>query len=482
MLSYTFDNTGNIPLYEQLYTYIRHDIVTGLLSPQEKLPSKRSLADNLGVSTITIENAYSQLLSEGYIYSVPRKGFYVSDISAGELTARSTSRKRPGKTDGPSEACQDSDRAAAIAAEKTEFFADFSSNQTRPENFPFSVWARLVREVLSDHGGDLMTRSPGGGIPELREAIAGHLRQFRGMDINPRQVIIGAGTEYLYGLLIQLLGFHKIYAVEDPGYDKISLIYDSYRVEKRMVELDHQGIKISQLEASGADVVHISPSHHFPTGIVTSASRRYELLRWASSSDSRYIIEDDYDSEFRLSGKPVPALQSIDHAQKVIYINTFSKSLSSTMRISYMVLPEDLLDRFEKEIGFYTCTVSNFEQYILMLFIRRGHFEKHINRTRNYYRKQRDRLLDAIKKSPLSSRVVITEEDAGLHFLMKIKTDMPDELILQRAADQGIRIKNLSRFYRSSPRSAEHIFIINYSMIDPGRTEEAIDRLYRCLL
>ena len=338
-----------------------------------------------------------------------------------------------------------------------------------------------MRETLQERNAELMTKSPCGGIYELREAIAGHLRQFRDIHVQPEQIFIGAGTEYLYGLLVQLLGFDKVYAIENPGYEKIAQIYDSHQVDYRFVDMDSQGIRIDRLEESGADVVHISPSHHFPTGIITPVSRRYELLGWAAKSESRYIIEDDYDSEFRLTGRPIPALQSIDIMEKVIYINTFSKSLSSTLRISYMVLPLSLAARFMQRMSFYSCTVSNFEQYALMRFIREGYFEKHINRMRNSYHKKRDYLLETIKKSPLSSYVTITEEDAGLHFLMRIDTEIPDTVIMERALARGLRLTSLSQYFHQPPEDVEHIFIINYSYLETEHIPGAVELLYRCL-
>lgn len=465
MLTYSFTNLGNCSLYEHLYKCIKKDIINGTLTAGMKLPSKRSFAQNLGVSTITVENAYAQLLSEGYIYSVAKKGYYVSDFSSTLIKNTSISKKD-----------------FLCTQNAPHFYADFSSNQTRPDNFPFSVWAKLMRETLQEKNTELMTKPPCGGIMGLREAIAVHLRQFRDIHVKPEQIFIGAGTEYLYGLLVQLLGFHKIYAIENPGYEKISQIYDSYQINYRYIDMDQQGIRIDTLEKSGADVVHISPSHHFPTGIITPISRRYELLSWAAKSESRYIIEDDYDSEFRLSGKPIPALQSIDLMEKVIYINTFSKSLASTMRISYMVLPPSLARQFLSRMNFYSCTVSNFEQYALMRFLQEGYFEKHINRMRNYYHKQRDYLLDVIKKSPLSSFVSITEEDAGLHFLMKINTDLEDSVLIQRAYKKNIRLTCLSQYYHEPPKNVEHIFIINYSYLEMKHIPKAIDDLYHCLL
>lgn len=465
MLTYSFDNLEGNSLYEHLYKCIKNDITKGALTAGTKLPSKRSFAGNLGVSTITVETAYAQLLSEGYIYSVPKKGYYVSDFSNNMI------EKKAGMLSD----------AIPLPKSNHDLYADFSSNQTRPENFPFSVWTKLMRETLYDKNSELMAKPPCGGIIGLRKAIAGHLAQFRGMHVQPEQIFVGAGTEYLYGLLIQLLGFDKIYAIENPGYEKIAQIYDSYHVACHRIDMDKQGIIIEKLEESQADVVHISPSHHFPTGIITPISRRYELLSWAAKSDSRYIIEDDYDSEFRLVGKPIPALQSIDITEKVIYINTFTKSLTSTMRISYMVLPLSLANRFLSHMSFYSCTVSNFEQFTLMRFIEEGYFEKHINRMRNFYHKQRDLLLDTIKKSPLSSLVTITEEDSGLHFLMQIATDIPDDVIMERAEKKNIRLTCLSQYYQEAPVFVEHIFIINYSYIQPEHIKKAIDDLYLCL-
>lgn len=468
MLTYSFLDLGSDSLYVHLYKCIKKDIITGHLAPGEKLPSKRSFAKNLNISTITIENAYSQLMAEGYIYSIPKKGYYIADI-ANTLT------------DTPKRNMEN----FALASDTSAYFADFTSNQTNPDNFPFTIWTKLLREIILDYQKELMQNSPSGGVLELRKAIATHLLEFRGMAVSPEQIIIGAGTEYLYGLLIQLLGYDKCYAVEDPGYQKISQIYNCNHVTCKYIPMDKDGIIIEELERSHADIVHLSPSHHFPTGIITPIGRRYELLGWAARTDSRYIIEDDYDSEFRLMGKPIPSLQSIDITEKVIYINTFTKSLSSTIRISYMVLPKHLINRFYSNMHFYSCTVSNFEQYTLARFIRDGHFEKHINRMRNFYRILRDTLLECIEKSPLASLITITEENAGLHFLMHINTTLSDEDFLHAAEQAGIRLSCLSQYYHDVPRAdkkCSHTFIINYSAIDTNSIAEAVKRLCDCTL
>ena len=289
MITYNFTNTGSDSLYEYLYKCIKNDILQGNIRPGEKLPSKRSFAKNLGISVITVENAYEQLIAEGYIYSMPKRGFYVTDFKkAIEIEKKSITKEIVSLTGGDS-----------------GYLADFSSNQTQYELFPFTIWTKMVREVLNENQMQLMTNPPCGGILFLREAIATYLKEFRGMTVLPEQIIVGAGTEYLYGLLIQLFGKDKIYAVENPGYRKIPQIYKSWQVPCEYINMDSDGVKVSELEEKKADIVHISPSHHYPTGIVMPISRRYELLGWASKNENHYIIEDDYDSELRLSGQPI---------------------------------------------------------------------------------------------------------------------------------------------------------------------------------
>ncbi len=464
MLTYSFQDKGKESLYEFLYKKIREDIVSQRLSPDERLPSKRALAKNLNISTVTVETAYSQLAAEGYIYSVPKSGFYVSRITSG-----TEHRKAPV-----------SPAIEKIDTEKTELFADFTANYVPAGSFPFVTWTRLMRETMSDSPEKLTVNSPSEGIPELRSAIADYLFQFRGMNVSPEQIIVGAGTEYLYGLIIQLLGRDKVYAVEEPGYRKIAKIYKCNDVSCVHIPLDSNGIDVTSLDTFGAEVVHTSPSHHFPTGIVTPISRRFDLLAWASKQEDRYIIEDDYDSEFRLLGKPVPSLQSVDTSGKVIYINTFSKSLTSTIRISYMVLPEGLLSEYRERLGFYSCTVPNFEQYTLAKFIRRGFFEKHINRMRNHYRAQRDTVMKSILSQPNYGDTEIKEENSGLHFLLQVKTDLTDEELAQRAADKGIKISCLSEYCHSKENARAHTIVINYSGLPKEKTDEAIKRLFGC--
>ena len=449
MLTYVFDNSDT-PLYEQVYKHIKSDIISGILSPGEKLPSKRSFARNNGISTITIQNAYDQLISEGYVFTVPKKGYYVANINEMSRVPAGTSIKLDIK----------------IPEKSAKFRFDLSNNKINPDNFPFSIWAKLLRETMSERSRELMEVSPTGGIYELRAAIADYLKSFRGMLVDPDQIVIGAGTEYLYGLLIQILGKNKKYCIENPGYKKLAQIYKQYHIECGFADIDDSGISVDSLHKSGADIAHISPNHHFPTGITMPANRRYEVLAWANEEAGRYIIEDDYDSEFRANGKPLPTLFSIDACEKVIYMNTFSKSLTPTIRISYMILPVHLANIFYSRLSFYSCTVSNFEQYTLASFIDRGYFEKHINRMRLYYIRQRKRLISCIENSSLKDKCEIIENESGLHFLLRLRTDIPDEVLKEKMKESGIKIQSLSEFYLSDEGAKEHYFIINYSNID----------------
>ena len=460
MLTYNLTATGSDSLYESLYKCIKNDILQGKLCAGEKLPSKRSFAKNLGISVITVENAYGQLSDEGYIYSMPKRGFYVSDIDM--VVNPNTSAK----TSADANLFDDS---ASIAC--SPYFADFSSNQTDSEIFPFTIWTKTVRSVLNDNRIQLMINPPCGGILPLRNAIARYLGDFRGMKVAPHQIIIGAGTEYLYGLLIQLLGKNLIYGVENPGYHKIGKICKSMGVTYRHVDLDESGVSIHELEEKKIDIIHTSPSHHFPTGLVMPVSRRYELLGWAAKEKERYIIEDDYDSELRLSGKPFPTLQSIDISGKVIYTNTFTKTLASTVRISYMVLPEDLAKRFYSELSFYSCTVSNFEQYTLAQFMENGSFEKHINRLRNYYQNKRDAILKELKSGSSGKYITIQEEEAE---------------IVEKAKAGGVKLDPLSRYYikntekheqNGQENPYENTYVMNYSSVNMENIKKVVQVL-----
>ena len=438
MLTYELKKAPGVPLYEALYRCIRGDILSGKLLPGQKLPSKRALSTNLKVSKITVEGAYSQLLEEGYIRSEEKVGYFVEAVEHAV--------QQP------------------IHREQTEDLKpdiiDLTANG--PAQFPFSVWSKLQREVMLDMGQQLLLSTDNQGLAQLRQAIAEHLAAFRGMQVDPANIIIGAGTDFLYNLLIQLLGRDKLYAVEEPGYSKIRLIYAAAGARCVSAELDGQGVDPAKLQ--DAQVLHISPSHHFPTGLVTPLTRRQALLSWSREKQDRYIIEDDYDSEFRFAAHPMPAMQSLDSDGKVIYMNSFSKSLAPSIRISYMVLPGALMERFRQTLGFYSCTVPSFEQHTLARFLSHGHFEKHINRMRKFYKMCRDRLMKMLSECSLADRLTIEEENAGLHFLVRVDLPVTEDVILRRCAEVGLGISSLSDYYHGKvPQQARKCLVVNYS-------------------
>ncbi|MBQ3504830.1 MAG: PLP-dependent aminotransferase family protein [Oscillospiraceae bacterium] len=452
MLTYELKKAPGLPLYESLYRSIRGDILSGKLRPGEKLPSKRALAEHLEVSKITVETAYNQLLSEGYICSREKVGYFVEAVERAAPVPPAAS--------------------AAEAPRKQEPVLDLTGGGT--ERFPFSVWMKCQREVMLDYGEKLLLPLPNRGIPELRTAIAEHLAAFRGLHVDPENILIGAGTDFLYNLLIQLLGRELVYAVEEPGYGKIRRIYAAGGVRSVSAPMDGDGVIPEAL--GDARVLHISPSHHFPTGLVTTLQRRLELLNWAQEHDG-WIIEDDYDSEFRFAAHPMRAMQELDRNGRVIYMNTFSKTLAPSIRISYLVLPRGLMEQFQKRLGFYSCTVPSFEQYTLARFLHRGHFEKHINRMRKFYRNRRNLVMGMIESSPYADKLTILEQDAGLHFLVRVDTELPDEVLTEKLEQAGLRVRSLSSYYHDDTHRDSHCLVVNYSGVREDQLEELPRRL-----
>lgn len=492
MITVNFDERGDRGLCEYLYSSIKNQILQGILRADEKLPSKRSLASHLGISVITVQNAYGQLISEGYIYSIEKKGFFVTDILLGKSdsvfgeTGNGNLWGQGMSVNSVSAAdlVDDSKTLAPVnSIGESDFFTDFRSNSTSYEKFPFSLWAHTMRKVLNSGDEKLLQRVGVKGIYELRRSIADYLREFRNMNVKPEQLVIGAGTESLYSMVVQLLGQGKVYAVENPGYHKVAGVFRMNGAGTKPVMIDSQGINPAGLEKIKADVVHVSPAHHFPTGIVMPVRRRQELLAWADGAPDRFIIEDDYDSEFRFNGKPLPTLQSADMGGRVIYINSFSKTLAPSFRMSYMVLPENLLPDFDEKFGFYSCPVSAFEQYTLSEFIRDGFYGKHIIRMKNFYRNLRNELIRAMENSRISGKMIIKEEEAGLHFLLSVKSDESSDVIKDKLQKKNINLPLLRDFYYGTPPDdIENIFVINYSGIRKERIAETVKRIEEVLL
>lgn len=488
------ESRGDLSLYEYLYRCIRHDIAHGKVEPGQKLPSKRALAKQLGVSLITIEAAYDQLVAEGYIRSRERCGYYACALApAAQIEGPRSARRRAeaakatatnggrenhaANPNGPQPVSQDGERPKrstdyrptidpAAPPSDADFvptidgsaapcpqnipsdaplLADFTHSTLATTMLPYSAWAKAVRQTLSDESAaSLAEAASAAGSPELRSAIADHLRQYRGMDVSPDQVVIGAGSQTLYQLLVQLLGRTRRYAVEDPGYPLLTRMYEQQDAQVAHIELDDSGIDIDALETSDASVAHIMPSHQFPTGIVTTAARRRELLNWAREGD-RYLIEDDYDSEFRMAGRPIPSLFGIDAAERVLYLNSFAKSLSAAFRMAYLVLPPQLAQHFRKQLGFYANTVSPLDQLALARFIKQGHYDRHVNRLRTHARKTQDALVNALREA-FGERIAFAGLNDGLHFIMQLEGERGERELATAAKAAGIRIAPLSSF------------------------------------
>ena len=336
----------------QLYRHLRDDIANGVYKYGEKLPSKRLLADETGVSVITVLHAYDILCDEGYAEAKERSGYFV------------TFRK-----------------SDFLSVADLEPYFPIPHEPHDEEAFPFSVFAKTMRTVITNYGDQILVKSPNFGVSELRQAISDYLARSKGIRISPKQVIIGSGAEYLYGLIVQFLGRDKLYAIEDPSYEKIHAIYCAHGVACDLLKLGGDGILSTELQHTRADVLHITPYRSFPSGVTASASKRAEYIRWAAERN-RIIIEDDFDSEFTVSTKHKDTVFSLEPQHSVIYVNTFTRTIAPSMRIGYMVLPEALVERFTNQLGFYSCTVPTFEQYVLAEFIRSGNFEHHINRVR----------------------------------------------------------------------------------------------------
>ena len=357
-MKYRIDYSSSKPAYLQLYEQIRGDITEKRIMYGEKLPSKRICSEELGVSIITVEHAYSLLADEGYIISRERSGYFVT-------YSEDAGFKNPAA------------------------YNNFSHvhNETVNNSFPFSVYAKTMRKVITDYAQDILAKSDNTGCDELKSAIVDYLSRSRGIDVEKDRIVIGSGAEYLYGIIIQMLGREHIYAAESPSYEKIEAVYRANGVRLELLPLGEDGIDSNALNNSSASILHITPYRSFPSGITASASKRYEYLKWAKND--KFIIEDDFESEFSVLSKPEETLFSMSKNDNVIYLNTFSKTIASGVRIGYMVLPKKLLKSFNEKVGFYSCSVPTFEQLVIADVIRSGNFERHINRIRRKKRRRK---------------------------------------------------------------------------------------------
>ncbi len=411
-------------LYEQIYDYMVTEIRTGRLLVGERLPSTRSLAEFLSVSRSTVDLAYDQLQAEGYIEARPYRGYFVCHVE--ELV-----RIEPGKEW----------EAQPEPEPKEQFQIDYSPNGVDMSQFPFDTWRRITRNTLNDDRLELFSPGEPQGDYGLRYTIARYLHSARGVLCEPSQIIIGAGNDYLLMLLRYIIGEGRSVAMENPTYQRAYCLFSAMGFRMCVVGMDAQGMRTDELEASGADLAYVMPSHQYPTGVIMPIGRRHELLRWADAKEGRYLIEDDYDGEFRYRGKPVPSMQASDRSGRVIYIGTFSKAIAPAIRISYMVLPDVLIESFRSRCGFLSSTVSRIDQATLNEFIQDGYFERYLNKMRKYYRQKHDLMLGVIRR--WAPDFTVSGAHAGMHLLVTANNGLSASEMKLRAAAMGIRVYTL---------------------------------------
>ena len=454
------DSKSNIPLYEQIYLHIKKEIQGRRMKAGERLPSSRALCSHLMVSRSTVDLAYEQLVSEGYIEAVPCKGYYVCDIEELYHIRPALVPLEKKKTDG-----------------RPVYDYDFTLSGITPGGFPYNAWKKLSKSVLQEEDPELFLLGDANGERSLREAITSYLYYARGVNCQPDQIIVGAGNDYLLMLLSTILGTGYTVAMENPTYTSAYQAFLRLNYPLASVEMDEMGIRIPELEESGAEIAYVMPSHQFPMGTVMPMKRRMQLLSWAAK-EKRYIIEDDYDSEFRYKGKPIPALQGFDQNDRVIYLGTFSRSIAPAIRISYMVLPKELMEQYKKQGKPFSVTVSKVDQKIIERFLNEGYYERHLNRMRALYKSKHDLLLRELHD--LDSVCTWSGENAGVHLLLHFKNGMTEEEAIRRAKEESVRVYGLSRYYLKEPaKKPRATVLMGYGVMTENEIVSAMKRLKR---
>lgn len=433
------DNNSQTPLYLQLYEYYKKLIAEGDLKSGEKLPSKRSLADSLGLSVNTITRAYYLLEEEGFIEALERKGYFVEKLSNIDV-----GRPAP-------------EIANLEVDDKKEIKYNFSSNGIAEKEFPFYTFSKLYRQVLDKNRENILINSDPNGMLEFRISISKYLSETRGFSVNPRNIVISSGIEYLFQILFYIFSPNNIFGVENPGYEVLPKMIESRGFGVVPIDVKEEGISIEELEKSDANIMILTPSHQFPTGTIMPISTRQEVLKWANEKPKNFIIEDDYDSEFRYVGKPIDPLKSLDTKDKVIYMGSFSKSIAPSIRISYMVLPDRLMEILNKDAPFFICSVPVLEQIVMAEFLKKGHFERHLNRMRRIYKRNRETAIKFLEKEPKVLK--ISGADAGIHIIVDVETDKSDEELKKNFLEKGIFVEPLSEFYFKKTPSKSRLIL-----------------------
>lgn len=488
MLIYDIEKRGQRPIYEYLYECIRNDIVSGVLKSGEKLPSRRQMSMDNGIAEITVSNAYAQLQTEGYLESREKKGYFVASdicgliipaggtvsldgiVSSGGIITEDEDGS-PSKTCGK-ECPEDEESGACIVT-------DLANGSLPEETFPFDTWSKLCRRILSEKRSECI-KAPGvKGLEVLRKAIAEYLGRARGFSPDPERIIVGPGTEYLNNVLLNLIGGSACIAVEDPGYRNIGRLYENSGRKCLHVPVDENGLVTDGLSGSNVRLIHVSPSHHFPLGVVMTASRRASLMAWAERENA-WIVEDDYDSEFRFEGRPVPPISAAGSG-RVVYMNTFSRTLSPSVRIAYMILPEDLYRIFERKFSFHSGSVPTLEQLTLASFISGGYYERHLSRMRNFYRKRKRKIFEIVTTGELSGFFDIEGDGSGMTFILRAKTGFNGKKFINTLKNEGVLLNSLEEYCYNTSDFFQNRYIVNFGSVDEEQFEKAADKMCSAL-
>ncbi len=455
------DKESKIPIYQQIYEFIKKEIEKEQLRPGDKLPSSRALSRYLSVSRSTTDLAYDQLTSEGYIEAIPCKGYYISQLEGIYFTENMPKEQ--------------SEENAVIRQCEEKCQYDFALNDIAVGSFPYNIWQKLSKQVLADADEDFFQLGNPCGEDGIRQAVAEYLYRSRGVKCGKEQIIIGAGNDYLLMLLGIILGSEQTVAMEEATY--VSAYYDFRHIgyEVQAVRQDEQGLDIRDLEEKGAKIVYVMPSHQFPMGMIMPLKRRMALLSWAEESENCYIIEDDYDSEFRYKGQPIPSLQGFDRNGNVIYMGTFSKSVAPSIRVSYMVLPEKLMKKYLQEKYQLSVTVSKTDQKILELFLKEGYYEKHLNRMRKIYKSKHDLIVKHLKE--MQEICVYHGENAGVHFILEFINGLTEQEAIDRAKSAGIQVYGVSEYWIAPNQEKQNKVLLGYAGMEEQEIEEAMKLL-----
>ena len=449
---------GGTPYYEQIYSYIKKEILSGRIRKGEKLPSTRALSLALSVSRNTVQTAYDQLTAEGYLIPEPQRGYFAAGLQWNYSVENTAAAQESFSQD--------------TEADTEEYAVDFAPFGVDVAHFPFATWRKLAREILSEENREVLSGGDPRGEYGLRASICRYLNSSRGMRARPEQVVVGAGTAYLLMLLTQLTGARRV-AVEDPTYRHVSRMLRRLSHEIIPVSTDRQGMKTEKLQETEADMAYVMPAHQFPTGAVLPLDRRQELLRWAEEKLGRYLMEDDYDSEFRYRGKPIPSLSALGVSDPIIYLGTFSQTVAPAIRVSFMVLPESLNRDFDEKCGYYSQTVSRIDQEVLAKFMDDGYFERHLNRMRGVYKGKHDALIDALQ--PLRNRFAISGERAGLYLRLTSKSGCAESALIAAAKEAGVKIYGVSEYFLT-PRESSSV-LLGFANLSEEEIREGVRRL-----